>query len=130
MPKITTTKSNKVTDTIIENLKPIEGKQTEYAHPHETGFGVIVSSSGEQRQFFVRGMLNGKQIFRSLGPVSYFNSIDDAQLVAREWRTMMKTGIDPRKEIEKKKAERLRQEEEALAKGITLRQGLARLLIV
>ncbi len=129
MPKIQTTKSNKVTDTIISGLKPVYGKQTEYAHPHETGFGVIVSASGEQKQFFVRGMLNGNQVFRSLGPVSYFKSIDDAQMVARTWRTMLKEGTDPKKELEKEKAERVKQDEEAQARGITLRQGLARLLI-
>jgi integrase len=129
MPKISTTKSNKVTDTIINSLKPSQGKQTEYAHPHETGFGVIVSASGEQKQYFVRGMLNGKQIFRSLGPVPYFGSVDDAQTVARQWRTMMKEGIDPKKELKKAKAERLRQEQEVQARGLTLRQGLARFLI-
>ena len=129
MPKISTTKSNKVTDTIINSLKSIQGRQTEYAHPYEIGFGVIVSASGEQKQFFVRGMLNGKQVFRSLGPVSYFMSIDDAQILARKWRTMMKAGVDPKLELAKEKKERLKLEEKTKAKGITLRQALARLLV-
>jgi integrase len=128
MPKIPTSKSNKVTDTIINGLNPIAMRQTEYSHPHEAGFGIVVSATGEHKQFFVRGMLNGKQVFRSLGPVYDFKTIDDAKALGRQWRSKLKSGIDPKVEIEAERVQRLRREEELKARGVTLRQGLTRLL--
>lgn len=128
MPKIPSSKTNRISETTIKSLKPLRGKQTEYAHPFERGFGVMVSSNGDFMQYFVRGMLNGKQIFRSLGPTTDFTSIEDAQILARKWRQLMKSGLDPKEVREKQLAEKRKLEDEARARGITLKQGLTRFL--
>ncbi len=128
MPKIPSSKTNRISDAVVKTLKPIGGKQTEYAHPFERGFGVMVSSTGNHMQYFVRGMLNGKQVFRSLGPITEFKSIEDAQLISRKWRKQMKAGLDPKEEQQRLLSEQRKQEEETKARGITLKQALVRFL--
>ena len=125
MPKMPETSSGKVTDHIIANLKPINSVQTEYSHPRQRGFGVVVSACGLRRQYFVRGMLNGKQVFRSLGAVNDQFPLERALAEAIQWREKMKIGIDPKAEREEAKAKRVREKLEAESRGITLRQGLA-----
>ena len=112
-------------------IKP-NGKQENYFDTNQTGFGVYVTKAG-RKNYFVKGVCNGKQVVFTMGECSGFESVKEARHEAAAILQGMREGINPQQE---KKGRVLANEAQRLAaledqkKDITLKEVYQKMIEV
>jgi integrase len=101
---------NRLTDRKLAALKP-EGKRYDVMDTDVPGFGVRVSETG-QRTFVLIARYPGSSnpTRRALGEYPAL-SLEQARERAREWRELIRKGIDPKAEVERLRREELRKQQ-------------------
>jgi integrase len=102
-------------DRTIKALKPAElGKRYEIWDTIVPGFGVRVTDKG-QRTFILAQRFDGKSYTRrALGEYGEL-ALEAARTKARRWLEMVKGGIDPKADEQKRRLEHLRKQENTFA---------------
>ena len=101
---------NRLTDRKLAALKP-EGKRYDVMDTDVPGFGVRVSETG-QRTFVLIARYPGSSnpTRRALGEYPAL-SLEQARERARDWRELIRKGIDPKAEVERLRREELRKQQ-------------------
>lgn len=101
---------NRLTDRKLAALKP-EGKRYDVMDTDVPGFGVRVSETG-QRTFVLIARYPGSSnpTRRALGEYPVL-SLEQARERARDWRELIRKGIDPKAEVERLRREELRKQQ-------------------
>ena len=101
---------NRLTDRKLAALKP-EGKRYDVMDTDVPGFGVRVSETG-QRTFVLIARYPGSSnpTRRGLGEYPAL-SLEQARERARDWRELIRKGIDPKAEVERLRREELRKQQ-------------------
>ncbi len=109
MPKVDHRKN--LTPTLISGLKPaLEGKRYQVMDTQVPGFGIRVTDTGN-RTFILRTRYPGSANpgRREIGQCIDI-TLSDAREKARRWRSLVKQGIDPTAEEERKRQESIRKQ--------------------
>ena len=106
---------NRLTDRKLAALKP-EGKRYDVMDTDVPGFGVRVSETG-QRTFVLIARYPGSSnpTRRALGEYPAL-SFEQARGRARDWRELIRKGIDPKAEVERLRREELRKQQTTFAR--------------
>lgn len=84
-------------------IKPSgSGKQENYFDINQSGFGVYITKAG-RKNYFVKGVCNGKQVVFTMGECSGFECVKEARHMAASILQDMRRGVNPQKEKENRK---------------------------
>src|SRR5260370_41798120 len=104
----------KLTDRTLKTLRPApEGKRYDIMDVEAPGLGVRVTDKGHVSFIFAGRFPGSKHYTRR--EIDYVTTLGEAREAARQWRAMIRAGIDPIAARARERAEALRRQAVALS---------------